>query len=318
MVDAPLPIPGAEQRDRRAALGYAMTLAAATLFAVNGSVSKLALEASGMGTLRWTELRSTGAFLGLLVALVVLAPARLRVDRREALALVTYGVIGFAFVQWLYFVAIYRLPIGIGLLLEFTAPVLVALWARFVWRERVRDRVWLALGLVLVGLVLVAQVWSGLTLDRLGVVAGLAAAIALPSTTSPASAWSCAATRYSLVCFAIGAASGFWAVVQPWWSFPFATLGEQVALPGSLDDVSCPCGRSRSGRSPSARSHRSCSPIGALRHLPATTVTIVADLRAGRGRGGRLGVARRDADGRCRWSAARSCWPGILLAETSR
>ena len=70
--------------NRRPLVGYSMTLAAATLFAVNGSVSKLALDASEMGTLRWTELRSTGAFVGLLVGLAVLAPARLRIDRREA------------------------------------------------------------------------------------------------------------------------------------------------------------------------------------------------------------------------------------------
>ena len=179
MVDAPLPVPGATQRDRKAALGYTMTLAAAVLFSVNGSVSKLALDASGMGTLRWTELRSTGAFVGLLAGLLMLAPRRLRVDRGEALSLLVYGVVGFVFVQWLYFVAIYRLPIGIGLLLEFTAPVLVVLWARFAWHERVRASVWPALGLVLAGLALVAQVWAGLTLDRIGVAAGLLAAVAL-------------------------------------------------------------------------------------------------------------------------------------------
>ena len=75
-------------------------------------------------------------------------------EERKAL----YGLFGFALVQWLYFVAINRLPIGIGLLFEFTAPVLIALWARFVWHEPVRRRVWPALGLVLVGLSLVATI----------------------------------------------------------------------------------------------------------------------------------------------------------------
>ena len=108
-----------------------MTIVAATLFAVNGAVAKIGLDASGIGTLRWTELRSTGGFLGLALALALIATKRLRIgSRRELGRLAFYGIVGFAFVQWLYFVAIDRLPIGIGLLFEFTAPVLIALWAR--------------------------------------------------------------------------------------------------------------------------------------------------------------------------------------------
>lgn len=38
----------------------------------------------------------------------------------------------------LYFVAISRLPVGLGLLFEYSAPLLVALWARFGQRHRVR------------------------------------------------------------------------------------------------------------------------------------------------------------------------------------
>jgi len=141
-----------------------MTIVAATMFAVNGSVSKLALDSSKIGTLRWTELRSTGAFVGLAIGLAILAPRRLRIgSRRELGRLVFYGIVGFAVVQWFYFVAIDRLPIGIGLLFEFTAPVLIALWVRFAWHEPVRRRVWPALGLVIFGLGLVAQIWQGLS-----------------------------------------------------------------------------------------------------------------------------------------------------------
>jgi drug/metabolite transporter (DMT)-like permease len=275
VVDAPLPVPGAAQRDRRRTVGYAMVAASALLFAVNGSISKLALEASEMGTLRWTELRSTGAFLVLLTAIAVVAPRNLRVGRREARALIAYGIVGFAFVQWLYFVAIFRLPIGIGLLLEFTAPVLVALWARFVWRERVRDRVWAALALVLVGLVLVAQAWSGVTLDELGVAAGLAAAVALAVYYLAGERLVVRRDPYSLVCLAIGAAAGFWAVVQPWWSFPFSTLGEVVALPGG---TSAPVWVLAGWTVVLGTIAPFVLSIGALRHLPATTVTIVATL----------------------------------------
>src|SRR4029079_19524580 len=123
-----------------------MVIGAATLFAVNGAVSKLALDGSDIGTVRWTELRSTGGFVGLALGCALRAPGRRRIGTRQELGrLAFYGIVGFALVQWLYFVAIDRLPIGIGLLLEFTAPMLIALWARFVWHEAVRRRAWAAL-----------------------------------------------------------------------------------------------------------------------------------------------------------------------------
>ena len=153
-----------------------MAIAAAGLFAVNGTVSKVILTGGGLTTLRLTELRATGAFLALVAFLLLTKPRRLRVRRDEVPLLLLYGVVGFALVQWLYFVAIERLPIGIGLLLEFTAPVLVALWARLVWHEAVRRRVWVALALALAGLALVAEVWQDVRLDAVGVAAGLVAA----------------------------------------------------------------------------------------------------------------------------------------------
>ena len=84
--------------------------------------------------------------------------------------------------QWLYFVSIGRLPIGIALLIEYIAPILIALWAWAVFKEQIRRRIWLALVLAVVGLAVVVEVWSGLTLDGLGVTAALAAASPTRST----------------------------------------------------------------------------------------------------------------------------------------
>lgn len=260
---------------RHPRVGYAMTLVAATMFAVNGAVSKLALNASAMGTLRWTELRSTGAFLGLAAGLVVLAPRRLRIGTRRELAnLAFYGIVGFALVQWLYFVAIDRLPIGIGLLFEFTAPVLIALWARFAWHEPVRRRVWPALGLVVGGLALVAQIWAGMTLDTVGVAAGLAAAVALAVYYLMGERLVGRRDPASVVCIGIGFASLLWAVVQPWWTFPFDTLGVDAALPHGAGSV--PIWVLALWTIVLGTIAPFVLSIAALQHLPATTVGIVA------------------------------------------
>jgi drug/metabolite transporter (DMT)-like permease len=104
MVDAALPAESG-RLDERPLLGYLMVATAATLFAVNGSVSKVVLG-SGLSSLELTQIRSTGAAAGLLVFLLLFARSRLRVDRRELLFLAAFGITGVAFVQWLYFVAL--------------------------------------------------------------------------------------------------------------------------------------------------------------------------------------------------------------------
>ena len=106
-----------------------MAIGGALLFAVNGSVSKITLE-SGVDSLSLVLLRSAGAAACFFALVLVTDRRRFRLRRAELPLLLVYGLVGIAMVQWLYFVAIARLPVGIALLLEFTGPVLVALWAR--------------------------------------------------------------------------------------------------------------------------------------------------------------------------------------------
>ena len=280
--------------ERRPRVGYAMAVAAAGLFAVNGTVSKVILTGGGLTTLRLTELRATGAFLALVAFLLLTRPNRLRVRRDEVPLLLLYGVVGFALVQWLYFVAIERLPIGIGLLLEFTAPVLVALWARLVWHEAVRRRVWVALALALAGLALVAEVWQDVRLDAVGVAAGLVAAGGLAMYFLVGEHATERRDPVSLLCLALGVAAGFWAIVQPWWGFPFDALAESVALQAPFE-----CARSGLGALPLDDRPGNHRPVRSLhRRSPAPP----GDSRLDRGdaRGGarvdrRVGLARRDA-----------------------
>lgn len=212
---------------------------AALLFAVNGSVSKTVLE-SGLSSLRLVELRSAGAALCLVVAVLLVRPRSLRATPREAGFLLVAGVVGIGLVQWLYFVAIARLPVGIALLLEYLAPVLVVVWVRFVRREDVRSRVWGALVLSVLGLVVVAEAWRGLQLDGLGVLAGLGAAVSLAAYYLTSERGLSRRDPLSLAAWTFAAAALFWSVLQPWWTFPWGDLVRAVPLPGPLPEVSTP------------------------------------------------------------------------------
>lgn len=227
MSDLAEPLPGVlPASHQHAARGYGLYLIAATLFAINGTVSKSILV-TGIDPARLSQLRVTSAFLILLIVVALIARPRLRLRRHEIPVLLAYGILGIAMTQYLYFVALSRLPVGIALLIEFTAPILVALWFRFGLHERLNRLVWLGLGLALVGLAMVGQVWQGFTLDGIGVVAafGAAASLALfyvlgdrqvrqPEPRDPV----------SLTMWGFGAAALFWAVAQPWWLFPWPTL----------------------------------------------------------------------------------------------
>jgi drug/metabolite transporter (DMT)-like permease len=217
-----------------------MALSAAALWAVNGVVSKVIIESGGVPSQRLTEVRTTGAFLLLFAALVLARRPSLRVRRAELPMLLTFGVLGLAFVQWFYFEAISRLDIGVALLIQYVAPVLVALWARFAYHEPVRRRIWAALTLSVTGIALLVELWEGLTLDGLGVAAAVGSAITFAVYILSAERAVTRRDPVSLVCYGFLLASVFWAVVQPLQSFPIELVDESVSLLGRLEHVSLP------------------------------------------------------------------------------
>jgi drug/metabolite transporter (DMT)-like permease len=254
-----------------------MVWTAATLFAVNGTVAKVILE-SGLSSLRLAQVRSTGALAGLAVVALVFARSRLRVGKGELLFLAVFGVAGLALIQLLYFLSIHRLPIGIALLIQYLAPLLVALWARYVRREPVRRRVWLALGLALTGLALVVQIWSGVTLDGWGVSAALAGAVAFAAYILMAERAVGRRDPISLSLFGFLFASLFWAIVQPWWSFPFGLVEAEVSLLGNVAGRTLPVWSLIAWLVVLGTIVPFGLVVGALRHIPATRVGIVAML----------------------------------------
>jgi len=200
-----------------------MYLLAAFLFALNGVIAKDALKA-GFDAMHLTQLRNAGAMVVLVVYIAIRHRDRFRVTRRELTFLITYGVVAFTLVQYLYFLTISRLNVGIGTLLAFLAPVMVALWLRFARKTAVDNRIWLAIGLTVIGLVMVAQVWSGLSLDPLGVAAGLLCAVALAAYWLLGERGQEHRDAVSLTMWGFIFATIAWALVAPWWNFPFPIL----------------------------------------------------------------------------------------------
>ena len=257
-------------------LGYTLTIAAAGLFALNGTVSTLALQA-GIPPTRLTALRCTGAAVLLLLALAAASPRRLRVRAAELPLLAVFGVVGVALTQFLYYVAIGRMPVGIALVFEMTAPVLIALYVWLVRREAVRRRLWAALALSLSGLVFVAEVWEdGGSLDPVGVAAGLGAAVCLATYFLMGERGTHTRDAVALTCWSFVAAALFWSVAAPWWQFDAAVLGERV--PVSIGDLTLPLSVLVGWIVVMGAILPFWLSIAALRHLPPTTAGLVATI----------------------------------------
>jgi drug/metabolite transporter (DMT)-like permease len=214
---------------RNQAIGIAMYLVAAFLFALNGSVAKAQIEA-GLSAAEVTEIRTIGCAVILLVYILVTKPGSLRVRRAEIPFLLLFGVLAYAMTPFLFFLSVELLPVAIAALLAFLAPVLVALWLRFVRHEPVGRGIWVALVLVIGGLLLVSQVWSGMTLNLLGVIFGLLTAAALAAYLLLGEEGARRRDVMSLAFWGFAIATVTWSILAPWWNFPWAVLGTTTSM----------------------------------------------------------------------------------------
>jgi drug/metabolite transporter (DMT)-like permease len=195
---------------------------------------------SGLSAFRLTQIRTIGAFLVLFLYVYLKNKQSLRINRKELPILIAFGVFGFAAVNLFYFLAIQRLNVGVALIIEFTAPIWIALWMRFIQKKIVSRLMWWGLVIGLTGLVLIAQVWRGLTLDGLGVTFAVLDAFALALYFLVGEKLVGVKSSEATMAWGFGISSAFFAIIQPWWTFPFDELGRVVELTGRLAGISIP------------------------------------------------------------------------------
>ncbi len=202
-------------------LGYAFALGAATLFALGGIIAKYAF-ASGILPSELAEFRVLFAFLVYVVALAALRPSALRIRRRDLPLIATFGVFGLGAIQWSYYEAIGRLPIGIALVIQYTGPLLMLVWVR-VRGRRVGGRLWVAALLALVGSFFVVGAYD----QSLRALNAAGAAFAALSAVIYALYFLLAErilSRYShwtLLAYGFGFALLGWAILHPLWTLPW-------------------------------------------------------------------------------------------------
>lgn len=260
-------------------VGWTLLLTGISLFVVNAGVSRLVLS-NGIAAVPLASVRIAGTALVLGAVMVLTGRVRtLRVTWQELPLLAVYGIAGVGLVQVSYFVAIERMPIGLALLLEYLAPLLVALTARFVLREPVSALLWPALGLSLGGLALALQLTGGGEgLDPVGVGAALVAAASFAAYFLLGERIVRHRDPLSTTFWGFAIPAVLATVLSPWWGtlldasqvsveLPEAVGGDSVGLLWLVLWVVL-----LGTLSPFA------AETAALRYIPATTVTVVATL----------------------------------------
>ena len=162
----------------RLRVGLAMAIASAATFGSSGPMAKALLEAG------WTAgsavlVRLSGAAVLLSIAAAVVLRGRVRLRSASVRTLVIYGVVAMAGTQLAFFNAVRTLDVGVALLLEFLAPVLLLVWSSLRTRTLPGVRTLSGAALTLVGLVFVLDLAGASTVDPAGVAWGLAAAVCL-------------------------------------------------------------------------------------------------------------------------------------------
>lgn len=164
---------------RHPVVGLSAALVSAAAFATSGAFAKSLLVA-GWAPGSVVTLRITLAALVLLVPTVIALRGRWAAMRRNAWVVVGYGLTGVAGCQLAYFYAVTHLSVGVALLLEYLAPVLIVLWLWGRHRQTPRRLTVLGVGLAVIGLLLVLDVLGGsATVSLVGVLWGLGAAVCL-------------------------------------------------------------------------------------------------------------------------------------------
>ncbi|WP_286961046.1 EamA family transporter [Arsenicicoccus sp. UBA7492] len=162
-------------RPRGVSRGLVLALISAVGFATSGSFAKALLEA-GWSPGAAVTARIAGAALALGIPALWLMRHRLRAFLDNWGVILAYGVVAVAGSQLFYFNAVTHLSVGVALLLEYLAPVLIVgyLWLRT--RRTPSPATLLGATLSMAGLALVIDLFGGIGIDPVGLLWGLAAA----------------------------------------------------------------------------------------------------------------------------------------------
>ncbi len=161
-------------------LGLLFAIGSAFSFGMSGPLAKALMDAGWSPTGAVTARMAVGA-LAMAVFATIARPGWVREALTHRRMVLAYGVFPIAGAQLCYFNAVAHLSVGVALLLEYSAPVLVVGWLWATTRRRPTTLTLAGVALAVAGIMLVLDVFAGAHINAVGVAWGLAAAVCAAS-----------------------------------------------------------------------------------------------------------------------------------------
>lgn len=201
--------------------GYLFVMLAAAFWASGASASKFLFNI-GVTPFQLVQLRITTAVVILFAWLVCRHRHLLRIDRKDVGYFLLLGTLGMAAINITYLYAISRLNVAAALVLEYLAPVFIALYTACFQRERISRWTAVAIATALVGCYLVVGAYTLklFQLNLLGILSGLGAALSFAWWSLHGEYGMHRYNPWTVLFYALVVAGIVWNLLQP----PFASF----------------------------------------------------------------------------------------------
>jgi drug/metabolite transporter (DMT)-like permease len=157
--------------------GYLFVVAAALLWAISGTASKF-IFAGGITPVELVQFRTAGSAAILAVVLGVRKPSLLLIAPKKAGYFILLGAL-LAVTQFTYLFAISKTLVAVAILLQYQAPLVVAIYTYFIVKEKLSIPTVVAMFCSLLGCYLVVGGYNLniLSMSKIGILSGLCSAV---------------------------------------------------------------------------------------------------------------------------------------------
>jgi drug/metabolite transporter (DMT)-like permease len=195
--------------------GYLAVTVAAALWGIAGAVSKYLFASKDVPPFLLVQVRMGFSCLLLALALGIVAPRLLRVERHSIRFFAIWGILGMAAVQFTYLFTISETNVATAIFLQYLSPILTAIYAWLFERQKLGPLLVGCLGLAMAGsFLLIFGGTAQLQVSPLGLASGLASAGFMSFYTIYGAKRVGKLSPWTLLCYGLGTGSLFWLIID--------------------------------------------------------------------------------------------------------
>ena len=217
---------------RASAFGVSFMVIAALLHSLGSVFSKMVLLTFSVPQL--ALMRASLTLLTLLIVALIYFRRSLNLTWRELPALLGYGLAAMVISPLMFYSAIERVSVGVVLIIEYTAPILIIIWLRIIRGVKIQPAVLGGMLACIAGLALVAMPSDGVMLDGIGMLFGFGAAMALAGGYLLSER--ALKQRPAIIVSLLGYVAGtlVWIFLAQAWQFPLHLLLQPVGIANTI------------------------------------------------------------------------------------